>query len=371
MNNVDQSNFSEDQKWILHLRSEEKMTYRQIQAAWSIANVGTSDEFIAPAAIKTCLKRSALCLRWEKGRTYGNEPFLSEPDIEELRDYISEQCNGFDPIDANDLLAQALLIRRERQKKAIDFLTQINCTNIADELQEEDIDEPVRSWINIHLNELEASVKSGQIVDYERYFSCTPQKVTPYLNTVKPLLENTHPALIFGADETGLEAKLKKKYIVPNNIKDFLIKNPQALPHYTVMLAHNCIGQQLPPYVILPNFENCPDEIRGFVQTGQIWAVSSNSGWENRNTFLYWTLNFINLLSSYRLSLSEDIRYNEAVLILDGHNSRENPLAIYLLKSFNINVIILPSHTTHLLQMFDVVLAKNFKKVFELNLPKN
>ena len=51
-------------------------------------------------------------------------------------------------------------------------------------------------------------------------------------------------------------------------------------------------------------------------------------------------------------------------MILDCHNSRENPLALKALKQNNIEIVILLAHTTHLLQMFDVVLAKPFKKSF-------
>ncbi|KAK8833961.1 hypothetical protein M9Y10_011635 [Tritrichomonas musculus] len=76
------------------------------------------DEFISPSAIKTCFKRSALALFWEKGRTYGNEPFLSQPDIDILHEYISEQSSGGDPLDPTDLISQALSIRRERQSSA-------------------------------------------------------------------------------------------------------------------------------------------------------------------------------------------------------------------------------------------------------------
>ena len=364
MNHIDQTNFSSDQKWIIHLRSVEKMTYRQIQASWLASHLGTEDEFISQSAIKTCFRRSALSLRWEKGRTYGNEPFLSEPDINELKNYISDRCNGNDPLNTNDLLSQALLIRKERQKQAVSFLNEINCTNIANDLEDDDINEPVRSWINGHLQELQASIKSAQIVDNDRYFACTPQILNSYFDVAKPLLQTTPPALIFGADEIGLEPKIKKKYVVPNEVKEFLAKNSAQIPHFSAMLAHNCVGQSIPPFVIIPELENCPDEIKVYIKIGQIWAVSSNSGWETRNTFLIWTLNFINWLSCYRLTLDEEIRENDALLILDGHNSRENPLAIYLLKLFHINVLILPSHTTHLLQMFDVVLSHKFKKRF-------
>ena len=54
----------------------------------------------------------------------------------------------------------------------------------------------------------------------------------------------------------------------------------------------------------------------------------------------------------------------QGLLICDGHSSRENPLALQLLHSAKIRVIILPAHTTHVLQLFDVGLAAILKKRF-------
>ena len=130
------------------------------------------------------------------------------------------------------------------------------------------------------------------------------------------------------------------------------------------MFCHNIIGTIIPPFVILPNLEKCPDEIEKYIILNQIWSVSTESGWQNRDSFLIWCINFINWLSNYRLTLDSSIRNQKALLILDGHTSRENPISLYILKIHNIDVLILPAHTTHLLQMFDVVLAKPFKKQF-------
>lgn len=50
-------------------------------------------------------------------------------------------------------------------------------------------------------------------------------------------------------------------------------------------------------------------------------------------------------------------------MVMDGHGSRECPLALYLLKCNSINVLILPAHTTHITQMFDVCLAHSLKRL--------
>ena len=62
---LDDSPFSEDQKWI-HLRTNEKMSYKQIQAAWFASYQDDDDSTLNPSALKTCLKRSALALKWSK-----------------------------------------------------------------------------------------------------------------------------------------------------------------------------------------------------------------------------------------------------------------------------------------------------------------
>lgn len=41
-------------------------------------------------------------------------------------------------------------------------------------------------------------------------------------------------------------------------------------------------------------------------------------------------------MHSIRLTKDEEIRYNDDLLILDGHNSREKPLSIYFLKLFRL-----------------------------------
>lgn len=368
---LDQSDFSDDLKWIIHQRVNEKLTYRQIQAAWEIAHQAEeNDQIISPYAIKTCIKRSSLALSWYKGHTYGNEIYLSKPDMEELKNYIHEQCMNDDPTDATDLLAEAMILKKRRQQNAVKFLRSINCENIAAEIEEEFIDEPVRSWINAHLEEMEASIRSSRVVDFDRYLSCNLSIIQTYFTVAKRVLQNVHPSLIFGGDESYLDPQVSNKYVIPKEIHEFIVQNKPQIPHISVMFAHNCVGVAVPPFLILKDFENTPKELNTYIQTGQLWAISNSSGWQTRNSFLIWSINFINWVSNYRLTLDESIRNKSAVLILDGHNSRENPLALYLLKMNNIDVIILPAHTTHLLQMFDVVLARKFKKTFNKKFTK-
>ena len=66
----------------------------------------------------------------------------------------------------------------------------------------------------------------------------------------------------------------------------------------------------------------------------------------------------------YRMKLPSHVRDTRAVLFLDGHSSRGCPIALWLLDKANVEVIIEPANTSHVVQMFDVCLASPFKNHF-------
>lgn len=51
----------------------------------------------------------------------------------------------------------------------------------------------------------------------------------------------------------------------------------------------------------------------------------------------------------------------EVVILMDNHPSRLNPLALQFLEKHHITVITFLLHCTHLLQPFDVTVARGFK----------
>ena len=62
------------------------------------------------------------------------------------------------------------------------------------------------------------------------------------------------------------------------------------------------------------------------------------------------------------------LRNKPIVLTSDGHNSRINLEAIQYLKQFNIRLLILPSHMSHIIQAFDVCLSGSLKNKKEKNI---
>jgi hypothetical protein len=72
-------------------------------------------------------------------------------------------------------------------------------------------------------------------------------------------------------------------------------------------------------------------------------------------------IDFCAQLSVYRLSLPPDLFEEPALLILDGHISRPNITALMVFCLFNVDVLILPGHTTHVLRPLDIVIASSLK----------
>lgn len=63
----------------------------------------------------------------------------------------------------------------------------------------------------------------------------------------------------------------------------------------------------------------------------------------------------------YRQQLPEDIRNDTIILLVDNHSSRFTSLGIEYLNQNNIKLITFPSHCTHVLQPFDVSVARRLK----------
>ena len=132
------------------------------------------------------------------------------------------------------------------------------------------------------------------------------------------------------------------------------------MPHITGMFCNNLYGAKPPVFIIIKALKHCPRELQCHVACGFIWLASTTNGWMDRYTFVMWSICFVTWLKQFREGLPH-LRDKRAVLLLDGHTSRENPLAIELLDVNGVNVVVLPSHTTHILQLFDIMLASPFK----------
>ena len=359
MDLLEVGDLSADQLFILRERID-GTSYRDIQSKWS----EEKREFIRLESITTCISRGALGYRWEKGMNGGERPYLCPADMRRLHDNIVESAQNDAHLEATDVLDRASRLKLERAQKALTFLQKTNSPTLAADVDNYIIEPPSRSWLNDVLDQLDAAIKSRRYIDPKRWNNCSKQIIREYYTLHANIIKEVPRCLIVGADETMMSSIRKGKVVVPRSVEQALEEGLPDMPHITAMCSHTVTGKAFTPFIILKGLKNCPQELLEFVYSGLMYLASSPSGWQTRDTFFFWTLCFINEFSFYRKSLAPQYRDMDALLIMDGHTSRECPMALICLQARKIKVLILPSHSTHVMQMFDVSIAAPLKTYY-------
>ena len=156
MEHIDSTDFSELQKAIVSMRIEGK-SFSFIINHYN-TNVGTNGEKLSREALSRCIYRSAIALKWEKGMKGGNDKYLSVPDFKKLKEIVIAKARDDEHLDADDVLNEALSIKKARIKEGIQFLHSTGSLELASQLEQTKVDPPVRSWVNKRCAELEASL---------------------------------------------------------------------------------------------------------------------------------------------------------------------------------------------------------------------
>ena len=344
--------------------SARTMTWRQLQEQYNISN---SD------AIKTCLLRTAQGYYWEPGMTGGPNFYLSHLYEERLVHIIESKAEDHRCITLPDLELLAATLRNQMYHDAHAALLARRCTQLASEINhlQANSDAPSTTWAYALAERHDLRIVQGQTIDHSRNVACERSKIIKYFTSWIPEF-NRDPALIFGADETDVRIDFRER-VVTTQRQQGHTESDEAINHLTAMCCHSAGGVAVPPFFILSGLMNLPHELSyPFINNPDIaWFGSSCQGWMNEGLFYSWCMLFCCWTSVYRATvLPAQIKRAEILLIVDGHYSRRCPEAIDLLRFHNIKVLVLPAHTTHLLQAFDVVLAaplkSHFKRFFSL-----
>ena len=138
-----------------------------------------------------------------------------------------------------------------------------------------------------------------------------------------------------------------------------IIQTQSSFPHITAAITINGSGKCFDPFIILANKKtlcNCNFD--------DLMIVSSKTGWMTKRLFLMYVIHLISQVQLYRFNLPRNLKHEPFLLIVDGHISRKCFLAAYLLNLFNIDLLILPPHSSHIMQPFDVSIASPLKIEF-------
>ena len=338
----------------------EGKTYTQIETAMNIATGYNT----RPKQISKCLTRSALGYAWDYEQSGGAVPFLCKEDMQLLSQNVKDAQESGNAMDTLDVLDEATRIKGHRIALGIQFLRSVGSVELAEKLGDKSIYTPTRSWINGVLDDLESHIRSRRLIEQKRLEACSYNVIQSFYTTFGNVIQEVPKELLFSVDETMVETKTRRKAVLPVGVKVAVEEGFPSMPHISAMLCTNVCGMGPPPFIILNSLKSLPDELKSFATNGSCLFVSSPSGYMTRDVFTLWTICFVNWLSCYKLQLPAGLRTEKALIILDGHSSRENPLALLLLRKANVEVVVLPSHTTHVLQIFDVGLASPLKTAF-------
>ena len=194
------------------------------------------------------------------------------------------------------------------------------------------------------------SLKTSVEIERGRLTCVYSHNLMAFLSFVGNLTKEVPPELVFNCDETMMSSKRLFKALT---VTDRAVTE-QALnfQHMTAMITINAVGSRVPPFIILPRLCTLPSSIAKYYP--QCWFASSSNGWMTRWLFTCYIVNFVHWLSHYRRHLPPDIATRPALLVCDGHNSRMNYAAMRYLRDNNVGCVIIPAHTSHVVQPFDV-----------------
>ena len=210
-------------------------------------------------------------------------------------------------------------------------------------------------------------LRSGEYIERQRSINCTAATLLRWCCQFQPLfkLYEKRGELLFNFDETMISfSKDEKKFFTRRGQKRALIVTQQQIPHITAGCCFSQNGLAVPLFIILNNIVNLPESLHKYMMNNEVWIASQTSGWMTQSLFYEWCRCFTHWLSWQRKFFRYENLRNPVTLVLDSHNSRMSPAALLLLKACNVRVITFPPHSTHILQPFDVVIAKSLKTEF-------
>lgn len=221
----------------------------------------------------------------------------------------------------------------------------------------------VRRFLERHLD---IQKKTAHPLELQRMVACKRDNIQSYFAKIEELVtaHHYHPSLIFNFDETMIENGPRcARVLVPTSSRKPSFPYDEQILHITLCLCIIADGTFLKPLIILPNKEFPPD-LQDF-SNAFCWS-GADSGWMNRDILRqYMSKVFIPGVIAKRSQLQTEIGDIDSIprclLVVDGHSSRECPEMLVQLSEACVDVVCIPSHTSHILQPLDCGVNRKFK----------
>lgn len=310
----------------------------------------------SPKVLTTIFRWTLNGRKFELGKTTGRPPLIGDVQLEIFRKKVEERCDENNAISLFEAVTLLEKIQGDYIWKNYNMAKNIGLPKLAFELLDFEKIQIERSWLTQFLSRHNIAIKTPESLEAARNKYCHSQILIDfYTNFISNIPQNGD--VVFNADETASTFNDKGKVVVSKGKKS--IKYTEKINyHFTTFCCFNATGTKiLKPFIILPSLKNFPQDLEYFKDYA--FFSSSPSGWITKRLFTAFSVYFCNEISLFKIehNISEDIW-----LILDGHRSRINSIAIEYFIQNNVNLLILPSHTSHVCQPFDVGLASPMKR---------
>ena len=312
--------------------------------------------------ISSCIKFTLEGNFWTPGRSQGGHPqYLSDSDILQFQFDIRKDLIDLDCMKTITAYHYCYDLKEKRYQRAIQLSSIINldlkkAKSINRAIQSLMPSPPSTSSLYNMCDRNGIIIKNPQSLEEACRKHCN-------ISSIKSIFRKhghyfgRDPRLIWNADETSSAASKKYKVLVSSSSDIPLSSKPPEEQHITGIFPFNAAGTKMDPFMIINGVQSLPDELKNF----ECFFASQKSGWVTLKIFDIFCLYFTNKISLYRQQLPEDIRNDTIILLVDNHSSRFTSLGIEYLNQNNIKLITFPSHCTHVLQPFDVSVARALK----------
>lgn len=329
------------------------LTYRAIREecamrGWPVP----SDE-----GLTKCFMRTALGQYWVKGHQGGADYYLPEADELRVAAEVRRSAEELACCPTSYVLNLVYNAKLERLAFAVQFLNNLSCPDLALRVPLE-AEEPSKDWLRGFCDRHDLQIRCARPLEEARRRWGNRTSVHNWFAQFGPVISQYHPSLVLNMDETGVASNGRFKVVTPRGCLPVCPMDRQGV-HLTGVVTFSCTGKLFKTGIILPKLQNLPDELRPFTQDVNFYT--SENGWMTRDVFLAWCTNLVHEISLWRPTLPPEIRGQRILLLLDGHPSRKNYAAIEYLRLNGIDVLTFPSHCTHLMQPFDVLIASALK----------
>ncbi|XP_045450942.1 uncharacterized protein LOC123659815 [Melitaea cinxia] len=183
------------------------------------------------------------------------------------------------------------------------------------------------------------------------------EKVAEFFNTLETIVDNNNlrgrPECIYNVDETGMPLSNRPPNIIAQKgAKDVVsMTTVERGENVTVLACMNAAGQYIPPFVLFKGVRKRDDFLLGMPPGTEV--AMTEKGWVTEEAFKLWLQHF----NRYRTP-------GKVILILDGHASHTSYSVVDLCDSFEIELVLLPPHTSHALQPLDLSFFKPLKTYY-------